>query len=93
VQKLVGELSGGERALLLMGTLALEDSNLLLLDAPSNHLDIPPPEVLATLFHNVLLRIVSATDVLPLPPMLFAKLKIPPPRADAPDAVLMLTVE
>ncbi|TMB93001.1 MAG: ABC-F family ATP-binding cassette domain-containing protein [Chloroflexi bacterium] len=46
--KQVGELSGGERARLLLGKLALEETNLLLLDEPSNHLDIPGQEVLET---------------------------------------------
>jgi ATP-binding cassette, subfamily F, member 3 len=42
----VAALSGGERARLALGRLALDSTNLLLLDEPSNHLDIPAQEVL-----------------------------------------------
>ncbi len=44
--KKVGMLSGGERGRLALAKLALLDANLLLLDEPSNHLDIPAQEVL-----------------------------------------------
>ncbi len=46
VHRRVGDLSGGERARLLMGKLALEPTNLLLIDEPTNHLDLPAQEVL-----------------------------------------------
>jgi ATP-binding cassette subfamily F protein 3 len=44
--KKVGVLSGGERGRLALAKLSLLDANLLLLDEPSNHLDIPAQEVL-----------------------------------------------
>jgi ATP-binding cassette subfamily F protein 3 len=40
----VGQLSYGERARLALGTLVLQGCNLLLLDEPINHLDIPSRE-------------------------------------------------
>ncbi len=40
----VGRLSYGERARLALGTLVLQGCNLLLLDEPINHLDIPSRE-------------------------------------------------
>jgi ATP-binding cassette subfamily F protein 3 len=44
--KLIGALSGGERGRMALALLALDHGNLLLLDEPSNHLDIPAQEVL-----------------------------------------------
>lgn len=44
--KKVGILSGGERGRLALAKLSLLKANLLLLDEPSNHLDIPAQEVL-----------------------------------------------
>jgi len=46
VFKKVEVLSGGERGRLALAKLALGNPNLLLLDEPSNHLDIPSQEVL-----------------------------------------------
>ena len=42
----VGTLSGGERARLQIALITLSGANFLLLDEPSNHLDIPSCEVL-----------------------------------------------
>jgi ATP-binding cassette subfamily F protein 3 len=44
--KKVSVLSGGERGRLALAKLSLLDANVLLLDEPSNHLDIPAQEVL-----------------------------------------------
>jgi len=42
----VSALSGGERGRLALAKLSLSNANLLLLDEPSNHLDIPSQEIL-----------------------------------------------
>lgn len=44
----VGTLSGGERGRLALAKLSLSNANLLLLDEPSNHLDIASQEILQT---------------------------------------------
>jgi ATP-binding cassette subfamily F protein 3 len=44
--KKVSVLSGGERGRLALAKLGLIDANFLLLDEPSNHLDIPGQEIL-----------------------------------------------
>ncbi len=46
VYKRVSDLSGGERARLLLLAVMLEKSNTLLLDEPTNHLDLPSKEAL-----------------------------------------------
>lgn len=46
VDKRVAALSGGERGRLALAKLAMEGANLLLLDEPTTHLDIPSQEVL-----------------------------------------------
>jgi len=48
VYKQVSDLSGGERARLLLLAIMLEKANTLLLDEPTNHLDLPSKEALDT---------------------------------------------
>ncbi len=46
VFKMVGDLSGGERARLLLLIIMLEKANTMFLDEPTNHLDLPSKEAL-----------------------------------------------
>ena len=46
VQRIIGTLSGGERARVAMALLTLGANNLLILDEPTNHLDVESIEVL-----------------------------------------------
>ena len=50
--KKVSMLSGGERARLAFAKLALEDTDLLLLDEPTKHLDIPSQEILESVLED-----------------------------------------
>lgn len=50
--RLVGSLSGGEKARVALSMFALKASNTLMLDEPSNHLDVECIEALSTALHN-----------------------------------------
>lgn len=52
VYKRVSDLSGGERARLLLLAIMLEKANTLLLDEPTNHLDLPSKEALDSAVKN-----------------------------------------
>ena len=46
VNRLVGELSGGERSRISLLKLMISDTNFILMDEPTNHLDIDSKEIL-----------------------------------------------
>jgi ATP-binding cassette subfamily F protein 3 len=48
----IGELSGGERARLMLALAAIDAPNLLILDEPTNHLDIDAREQLLTALND-----------------------------------------
>jgi len=50
MQKQVSVLSGGERIRLCFARLFVSSANVLILDEPTNYLDIPSVEALETLF-------------------------------------------
>lgn len=52
IDKTVGQLSGGQKARLILTVLSLEKDNFLLMDEPTNHLDIEAKEVLEQSLDN-----------------------------------------
>mgnify|MGYP002592817857 FL=1 len=52
IDKTVGQLSGGQKARLILTVLSLEKDNFLLMDEPTNHLDIEAKEVLEQALDN-----------------------------------------
>lgn len=52
VYKLIGVLSGGERAKVCFAVMMLEHANVIILDEPTNHLDISMKEVIESALKN-----------------------------------------
>ena len=50
VQKTVSDLSGGEKARLVLAEILEKRPNFLMLDEPTNHMDIPARETLESAF-------------------------------------------
>ncbi len=50
--KMIGDLSGGERARVAIAELILNDSNMLFLDEPTNHLDLESKSAVSEIFKN-----------------------------------------
>ena len=52
IQKKVGKISGGEKVRLMLFCLIQKKANLLILDEPTNHIDIATREILETALND-----------------------------------------